>query len=62
MVCFPITIKSGDDTDPNDGSPNTVVLTINNGRPALQRTIGYWKNWNSCSKSSGKQDRSSTTG
>ena len=56
VVCFPITIKSGDDTDPNDGSVNTVVLTINNGRPALQRTIGYWKNWNSCAKSGGSQE------
>ena len=54
VVCIPFTVQSGDDTA-GDQLSNTVVFTIDNGRPALQRTIGFWKNWASCSGSKGGQ-------
>jgi hypothetical protein len=31
------------------------VFTIDNGRPGMQRTIGFWKNWAACSNSKGGQ-------
>jgi hypothetical protein len=55
IICVPFTVISGSDTVSNDGLSNTVVFTIDNGRPALQRTIGYWKNWASCASSSTKK-------
>jgi hypothetical protein len=47
-ICVPFT-----PTTPGE----TVVININNTPPpgGDARTIGYWKNWNSCSKSNGKQ-------
>jgi hypothetical protein len=46
-ICVPITLVAGQ------------VLNVpvnNNPPPAGQaRTIGYWKNWNTCSKSNGRQ-------
>jgi len=45
-VCIPFTAVSGD---------GTREFEIDNGRPAMQRTIGFWKNWASCSGSKGGQ-------
>ena len=45
-VCVNFTVTSGDDV---------VTINVDNTRPGMARTIGYWKNWNSCSASRGKQ-------
>jgi protocatechuate 3,4-dioxygenase beta subunit len=45
-VCVNFTVTSGDDV---------VTINVDNTRPGMARTIGYWKNWNSCSASKGKQ-------
>ncbi|MEO5860770.1 MAG: DUF5979 domain-containing protein [Pyrinomonadaceae bacterium] len=54
-VCFNFTVVSGSDTA-GDGLDRTLVFTIDNGRPGMQRTIGFWKNHASCASSKGGQD------
>jgi hypothetical protein len=54
VVCVKFTVVSGSDTA-GDDLDNTIVFKVDNGRPALQRTIGFWKNWASCSNSKGGQ-------
>jgi hypothetical protein len=46
-VCAPITLAAG----------QTLTLTIDNTPPpgGMAKTIGFWKNWASCSSSNGKQ-------
>ena len=47
-VCGPIVLGPGD----------TAVFTVDNAHPlGGQRTIGYWKNWNTCAGSNGNQVR-----
>ena len=45
VVCINFSLQPGE----------TKTFDINNGRPAMQRTIGFWKNWASCAGSKGGQ-------
>jgi hypothetical protein len=40
-VCVWFTVTSGD---------GTLTFNVDNSKPGLQRTIGYWKNWSSCTR------------
>jgi hypothetical protein len=45
-VCAPITLTAGQE----------LLLNVDNRRPlGGQRTIGYWKNWNTCSKTAAQK-------